>query len=300
MKKEIRHFSSKQAAASGTIAGGEETECLKALLNEHIRFIEIQCRKITRQNYSTISSHPGDDITIENEILELNNNVLDKLGENDFKVLKQFKGNARLSTYLTAVIANQAVDMIRRKKGRKREKERAGKFGDLGEKIYKLVFEEGLNTSAAYTALKSTFSISGALEEVEAIVEKIRGKGKPAVGNTPAQNGLAVKDGFQDSETGEFIIADTGKTPEDLIIDAQRDEKLKEIIPGMISRLKGEERLILRMRFPVQPDEEPKEIDQIAQLLGLTKKAVYNRLSRVLKKCRDLIIGSGINYHDLF
>jgi DNA-directed RNA polymerase specialized sigma24 family protein len=47
-------------------------------------------------------------------------------------------------------------------------------------------------------------------------------------------------------------------------------------------------------------DEKPKEIDQIAQLLGLTKKAVYNRLGRVLKKCRDLIIDSGIKYHDLF
>jgi RNA polymerase sigma factor (sigma-70 family) len=101
-------------------------------------------------------------------------------------------------------------------------------------------------------------------------------------------------------DTGEVIIADSRKNPEELAIEAQREEKLAEIINAVVSQLSGEERLILRMRFPVSGDEEPKDIDRISRLLGISKKAVYNRVSRVLKKCRDMMVNSGVNFDDLF
>lgn len=262
------------------------------IIKEHIEFITIQSRKAVGQMWD-------EDIVVENEALELANKVLDKLREKDYKILKQFKGKAKLSTYITAVISNQAVDMVRRKKGRGREKERAKKIGPLGERIYELVFAAGMDVPAAFSELRSKFSFSGSMEEVEAIAAKIRGKRLPAAGVPSWQGNRVVKEGVRNMETGELIIADRHSNPEDITIEAQRLQKLKEVTDSIISQLKGEERLILRMRFPVSEDEKPKDIEQIAGLLGISRKAVYNRLSRVLAKCRDNITRIGVKFDDL-
>jgi RNA polymerase sigma factor (sigma-70 family) len=277
----------------------KDTDYYKDIINKHIKFIEIQCGKAVKQNYSSLS-FANNEISIENEALELNNIVLDKLKENNYKVLRQFKGNAMISTYITAVISHKAVDLIRKKKGRGREKERAKKIGDLGEKIYDLIFLQKLKTSTAYAELKDESGYNGTLEELEAIVAKIKGKGR-LERITPADQGnRVIMEGVRNINTGEVIIADTRKNPEELIIEAQKEEKLKEVLAKILSQLKGEERLILRMRFPVFEDEKPQDIGRISGLLGVSKKAVYNRIGRVLNKCRDMMINSGVDFDDLF
>lgn len=279
MKKETFRLLVNPGAENRLVDRQDDTY-YRNLINEYFQFIEIQCRKAVEKRW-------GHGIAVENEALELSNKVLDKLQEDHYKVLKQFKGKARLSTYITAIISNQAVESIRKKRGRSREKERAKKFGTLGEQIYEMVFVQGAAVPAAYTELKSRFGFSGSLEEVEAVAEKIKGKGRAG-------------DSMQVLETGQVMTADNHHNPEDLFIENQRQEKLKEIVNTVVSQLKGEERLILRMRFPTRVEEEPREIDQISRLLGISNKAVYNRISRVLKKCRHMLVQSGINIHDLF
>lgn len=291
MKKEMQQLVMKPASDRDPL-NGEDNSYFQGIINEHLKFIEIQCHKAVTQNYGFLSG-VDNDIGVENEALELNNTVLDKLRERNFRVLRNFKGNARITTYITAIISNQAVDLVRKKKGRGREKERAIKIGDLGVKIYDMVVAAGMDTATAYEELKDKSGFKGTLRDMEALVEKIKGKKKPA-GDQPAKTGIRSMD------TGEVIIADSRKNPEELAIEAQREEKLAEIINAVVSQLSGEERLILRMRFPVSGDEEPKDIDRISRLLGISKKAVYNRVSRVLKKCRDMMVNSGVNFDDLF
>jgi len=298
MKKETERFTIKPAPGEN-ISSREDGSHYQGIIHNHIKFIELQCRNIVMKNYGALPPAQND-IAIENEVLELNNIVLDKLKEENYKVLKQFKGNASISTYITAIISHKAVDLIRKKKGRGREKERAKKYGDLGEKIYRMVFVERMNISTAYSELKEKFDFKGTPEDIDALVEKIRGKGRLAAGHSSSPGNHVIKQGKQSSETGEVMIADTGNNPEDVIIEAQREKKVKEVIDKIVSQLKGEERLILRMRFPAAEDEKPKDIDRIARLLGISKKAVYNRISRILKRCREMMINNGVDFDDLF
>mgnify|MGYP003934770699 CR=1 FL=1 len=298
MKKETGPFTANPTAGEN-MSGREDDNHYQGIIHRHIKFIESQCRKIIMKNYGSFSSAQND-IAIENEILELNNIVLDKLKEKNYKVLKQFKGNASISTYITAIISHKAVDLIRKKKGRGREKERAKKYGDAGERIYQMVFVDRMNISAAYSELKEKFDFDGTPEDIEAIVEKIRGKGRLDTSTPSSQGNRLIKQGVRSIETGEVIIADTGNNPEDLLMESRREKKVKEAIDKIVSQLKGEERLILRMRFPAAVDEKPQDIDRIARLLGISKKAVYNRISRTLKRCRDMLINSGVNFDDLF
>ena len=250
MKKETGRFTAKPTVGVN-ISSREDDNHYQDIIHKHITFIELQCRKIIMKNYGSFSSAQND-IAVENEILELNNIVLDKLKEKNYKVLKQFKGNASISTYITAVISHKAVDLIRKKKGRGREKERAKKYGDTGERIYRMVFVDRMSISAAYSELKEKFDFDGMPEDIEAIVEKIRGKGRLETGDSSSQGNPLIKQGVRSIETGEVIIADTGNNPEDVIIETQREEKVKEVIDKILSQLKGEERLILRMRFPAE------------------------------------------------
>ena len=61
----------------------------------------------------------------------------------------------------------------------------------------------------------------------------------------------------------------------------------------------GEERFILRLRFPATDDVEPLPVREIAALLGQTDKAVDNRLRRILLRCRETLLRQGLFLDDL-
>jgi DNA-directed RNA polymerase specialized sigma subunit len=71
------------------------------------------------------------------------------------------------------------------------------------------------------------------------------------------------------------------------------------VLRSIITPLSGEERLLLRMRFPAREEEQPKSVEQISHALGITQKAVYKRITRLMKKCRDNLLQQGVTVHDL-
>ncbi len=107
------------------------------MINEQLDFIEKQSYKIVKLKFADKKTGENAKIEIENRALELSNNVLDKLKKEDFKILRNFNKKAKITTYLTTIISRQFVDIIRKKMGRSREKDRAKEFGDLGLRIYK-------------------------------------------------------------------------------------------------------------------------------------------------------------------
>ena len=264
------------------------------VINDHFPLIEKMCFSITRRHLQGNSRN--NPVTLENEALELSNQVLDTLRRDDYRVLRQFKGNAKLSTYLTTIVARQAVDVIRKKLGRSREKERAQKFGKAGLLIYENIFLQGAAVPEFYPTLKEQ-GISLSLEEVEAIAQKIKGK-KGGLADLPGSNPV-VKNGATINEDGETIIPDTAHDPQELLMNQQKEQKLGQVVKDIIAHLDGEERMILRMRFPVEEEEKPGKVENIAKILGISEKAVYKRIARIMKKCRELVSRQGVTIHDL-
>ncbi|UCH95954.1 MAG: sigma-70 family RNA polymerase sigma factor, partial [Candidatus Aminicenantes bacterium] len=258
--------------------------------------IERQCFNAVKRQ---LKSHGplNNPVNIENEALELSNQVLDILQHDDYRVLRQFKGDAKLSTYITTIIARQSVDMIRKKLGRSREKERAQQFGKTGMLIYEKVILQGWSIPEIYPELKSTEGISESPEELETLAEKIRGKKgslSPLLENNPV-----VKNGAAVDEEGDYIIPDTKNDPQELLIEQQRKQKLDELIKDIIAQLNGEERIILRMRFPANEEKKPEKVERISKVLGISEKAVYKRITRLLKKCRTRLEQQGVTINDL-
>ena len=298
MKKELK-----------ILSGGKEKSLFyeddyKNIISDHFEFIEKQCFKAVRLKLRENSSAENT-LTIENEALELSNQVLDTLKRDNYKVLREFKGNARLTTYITAIISHRAVDLIRKKLGRDREKERAKELGDFGLLVYQRVIKDGYPLSNVFDELRTDNRFSGSMEELEALVQKIKGKGKnPGIsfsnGLESTANGSVVKKGtFIGVNKDELVIPDGRNDPQEIVMENQRKRKMDEVIKNIISQLNGEEQMLLRMRFPFGENEAPQSVAQISTVLGITQKGVYKRMTRLLKKCKDKLDREGVKISDL-
>jgi DNA-directed RNA polymerase specialized sigma subunit len=163
--------------------------------------------------------------------------------------------------------------------------------------IYEKVILQGCSLEEIYPELKSSADIFQSQEELETIAEKIKGK-KNSLTFSNGDNPV-VKNGAIVDEDGDYIIPDKKNDPEELLIEEQRKQKLGEVIKEIIAQLNGEERIILRMRFPANDEEKTGKVEQIATVLGISEKAVYKRIARVLHKCKNLLDQKGVAVNDL-
>ena len=287
------------------VNGGSEkrspiTDDYKQIINDYFEFIEKQCFNAVKLK---LKDHPakGNAINIENEALELSNNVLDTLQKDNHRVLKEFKGNSRLTTYITAIISRQAVDSIRKKLGRDREKDRAKELGKTGILIYQRIVKDGYPIPDVYNDLHQNHGFTGTIDELEEIVRKIKGKnpGAHLPGNSQPLNGSSVVKNGKTVNDDEYVVPDTKSNPQDILLETQRKRKMHEIIRTIITGLNGEERLLLRMRFPTGEDEKPRSVEQVSKVLGITQKAVYKRIDRLLKKCKNTLDREGVSINEL-
>jgi RNA polymerase sigma factor (sigma-70 family) len=284
--------------------GGEKKPPLsndyKQIINDYFGFIEKQCFNAVKLR---LKDHPskGNPINIENEALELSNSVLDTLQKDNYRVLKEFKGNSRLTTYITAIISRQAIDSIRKKLGRDREKDRAKELGEIGILIYQRIIKDGYPIADAFNELRESHGFTGTREQLEEMIRKIKGKnpGPHLPGTSQPLNGSSVVKNGKTINEDEYVVPDTKSDPQVILIETQRKRKMHEIIRTIITDLNGEERLLLRMRFPTGEDEKPRSVEQVSKVLGITQKAVYKRIDRLLKKCRNTLDREGVSVNEL-
>ena len=117
-------------------------------------------------------------------------------------------------------------------------------------------------------------------------------------GKVPDTNGTPVREGKRSGEAGEYYVADTDNIPELKVIGIDREKKMTEVIILLFSSLSGEEKLLLRMKFPADPGVEPMSTKEISAALGISGKGVYNRIDRLIKKCRKILENAGVGEED--
>ncbi len=270
------------------------------ILHENLGFIEKQSYLIVKKNFAdSFKTGESEKLEIENRSLELSNVVLDTLRKEDFKILKNFNGRAKITTYLTAIISRKFVDIIRGKMGRSREKDRAKEYGDLGLRIYKSVFIEKNSIREFYNIVTHENEKKITLNKIEEIVDKIKGKKKYNKSDLENFPESPVKKGINTSE-GEVLVKDKNKTPEFQMISEEKEETINKNLDLILSNLTAEEKFIIKLRFFNEEDDKKKRVETISILLNINKRAVYKRIDRILKKCKKILAKNGINTNDLF
>lgn len=276
------------------------------LIVENLTYIERQCRRAVAGKgpadgeFAAPSLLPrSDGLSQENEADELLNEVLDRLKADDFKALREFRGKAKLTTYITTIISNLVVDLVRQKKGRSRARERAQEMGEVGCRLYDLVFGRGCSVTEAQGHLEIVYGILEPLESLQLMLGRMRGREKAfAWGGEPGSSWLAPGKEITDDDTTEIVVADPAHNAEELLISGQKEATVRRALAEVVADLSGEERLMIRMRFPGDEEEEPKSPREIASILGLSEKAVDARIRRALARMREVLIGRGLSLDD--
>lgn len=280
-------------AKTGNISSeGSDRERYRLLITDNLEYIEQQCRK-------ACGVYLHQDITTENRADELFIELIDHLEASDFKRLREFEGRANIKTYITVIISHLIVDLVRGKTGRGRERERAGEFGETGVRLFDLVVRRGYTTVEAYEAIKTSYGMDLSFGEFAAMADKIRGCPK-------SSQKVIVEDGPQRKvkpapfidESGDIVITDQRYTPEEEILSRQRNELRNRVISEMSDLLDGEDKLIFRMKFPLNDEELPKKNVEIARIIGVGEKAVEKRVTKMLSKFRELMLSRGLGLDD--
>ena len=290
----IRLFKQTEAEAPSASA----TPDFALLIVENLPYLEKQCRKAVAGHRGEFSGAEGGagGPAQDNEADELLNEVLDHLKAQDFRVLREFKGKAKLTTYLTSVIANLVVDLVRKKRGRSRVKDRAQELGEAAVRLYEAVYLAGHSLAEAHELLRTNYGMEQSEEELARLLERMRGRGgqHATLTDWPYSGKEIVTE-----EGVELVVPDPSGTAEEILAEEQRQTLSGRVLAEVLGELSGEERLMISWRFPTGQDQEPKGNREIASLLGLTEKAVDNRIRRILTRCRETILRQGLSLDDL-
>lgn len=279
------------------------------LIVENLPYIERQCRRSVARNCQTDSDFIGDSpshsfgcngISLDNEADELLNEVLDRLKADDFKAIREFRGKAKLTTYITTIISNLVVDIVRQKKGRSRARERAEEMGEVACRLYDLVYGRGCSVGEAQSHLEIAFGIREPLESLQQMLGRMRGREKAAAwGGDHGSSWLAPGKVIRNEVTPEIIVVDPAQSAEEKLIGGQKQTMARSMLAEMLRDLRGEEQLMIRLRFSDDGEEEPKSVREIASILGLSEKVVDTRIRRILVRMREAFIGRGLALDDL-
>lgn len=274
--------------------GGYDTATCKRLLTEQLGYITKVCEKAAGQAEAAcsqcIAGEGGHGYLVERagrlDKDELFIQVLDHLQEDDYRRLREFKGNSSITTYLTAIISRLVVDIVRSRTGRNRAKERAERFGELGRRTYELLIQSKHTIREAVEILQVNYGMTADAGRLQAMLDEMLGRSSRH--QTDADHETAWND------SGELVSIQRS-TPEQKLADKQQDRKRKEVLKQVLDSMTAEDKLLVRLRFPLDEATDPLDAATVAKMLGLNQQEVERRTRRILTTCRELLLKQGIS-----
>jgi RNA polymerase sigma factor for flagellar operon FliA len=191
-----------------------------------------------------------------------------RLIENDYAILRKFRGGSSLRTYLTVVIARQALDYRDACWGRWRPSRAARRLGRTAVMLERLIVRDGLTLEDAWRALPDP-----AMEDAERL--------------------RAFAEGLQPRLRRHYVSIDdldechTGVDPD--VDNVMRDHRVAAALAGALRTLPAADSRLLRLRF-----SEGLSISTIARTEGLDQASLYRRVAILLRRLRRDLEARGI------
>lgn len=237
-----------------------------ALLVSHLgdieRVIDVVC---ARQRFSPA------------EIGDFASHVKLKLVENDYSILRGFRGGSSIRTYLTVVIHRLLLDYRNSLWGKWRPSAEARREGPTAVLLERLLMRDGYSFEEACEVIATNHRIQIARLELEHLAAKLP---------------VHMPRRFERSDTLDDV-ASADQSPGATIAareDQQLADQLVESLRHLISGLDTIDRLILAMRFG-----DSRAVPEIAVTLRIHPKILYRRIERLLRDLRKGLIARGVD-----
>jgi RNA polymerase sigma factor (sigma-70 family) len=235
------------------------------LLTQHYVLVEQVIGVISRRHRLSIDERE-----------ELASHVRLKLLEQDEAILRKFKGQSSLRTYLTTVIERLFLDFRIARWGKWRPSVQAKRLGATAVLLEQLTGRDGLTYDEAETLLHTKFQVDEAPGELAALYAQLPRR-------TPRR---LVDDRALDEMPAAVPDAEQGFQQAEQRAHAERAIATLEQV---LKRLPARDRLVLQLRF-----EQNLSVAAIARTLGVDQKPLYRQLDDLLKDVRSRLEAEGV------
>ncbi len=236
----------------------------RALYVEHLDVINRIAESLCRRN--GVRDADAEDFASEVRL---------KLLQDDYAVLRKYRGASSTTTFLTVVISNLFRDHRIKQWGKWRSSAEARRRGEAAVLLEMAVYRDGRTFEEACTVIEQNGRLGVSRGELRKIMAELPRR--------PARRVMA-------DVTDDDLPADD--RADGSVLDEERDAHVRaatDAIHRAVARLDPEDRLIVRMRF-----FEGFTVAQVARALGVEQKPLYARLRRILETLARDLAGQGV------
>ena len=193
--------------------------------------------------------------------------VILKFIDNDYRLLRAFRGQSSLQTYMFAVVRRLLLDLRVREWGKWRPSRRAQQLGSKAVCLERMMARDGLSVGEAVgTAMTKGWGVTS--EEAWRLAEALPRR-------IPRIRAVALNSG----------VDQAGADRADAAVEMQelqaRSRHVRATLAAQLTKLDAVDRQILRMRFV---DGTP--IRDIAAAVGVDPAAFYRRFDALMRRMR--------------
>jgi RNA polymerase sigma factor (sigma-70 family) len=200
-----------------------------------------------------------------------------RLLESGGSMLRQFRGESSLRTFLIVVVQRMLIDARIARWGKWRPSVRARRLGAVAVNLERLIFRDGMRLGEAAQALRLQFEIADTDDELHVLLSLLPQRSRRRfVGSEALQRLPAANPGPDHG---------LSRAPSRLALEA---------LERVVGSLGPEDQQLIRLRF-----DEGLRMCQIARLQRIDEKAIYRRFEGLLRNLRRHLQDQGISAGDV-
>lgn len=197
-----------------------------------------------------------------------------KLIEDDYRRIRQFRGESRLETYLNVVVQRLFLDFRAERWGKWRPSARARALGKPAILVERLLYRDGLFRNE----ILQTLVQHGLYLEADAFEELLQ-----EIPCRPRRYQVGL----------ESLAAVSEAVDRGALTDGERSitaQRVEAALSRALRDLTAEDRVILKLRFL-----DGCTVKEVATSLGLSESPLYPRLQRLFRRLREALEKQGVD-----
>jgi RNA polymerase sigma factor (sigma-70 family) len=210
--------------------------------------------------------------------------ILDSLKAENYKRLRAYRGQSKLTTYLYSLANALIIDFRRRRYGRRRIPVGVARLGTWAEAVYRLVCWQKYTFDDAYDFLQIEGLFEGSYEQYLKEIVPLR--------NAPCRENPAFHSFDERDATALQTMPSPSDNPLEVLIaklDRQKRVKALKIVRETTEALPQEDQLLVKF---VYGSEQP--LKTAAHIIGVSVSSARRRLKRLLSRYRERLLAEGI------
>lgn len=204
-----------------------------------------------------------------------------KMVEDGYAVLRKFRGEAKLRTFLTTVFVRLAKDWLIARRGKWRPSAAARRVGTTAAvQLEKLISYDGRTMEEAVEMVKQNFGARESREELRRLAEELP--------HHPPRSHVSL-------ETLAEREADT--SAESVLVVSETEERAHDVASALnetLTEMPVADRLMLQMHY-----ERGMTIASISRALDVPQRPLYTRLDKLLGRLRDGLESRGVGSEEV-